>query len=205
MSKRACGKVNAGVFFKFPLQAQQEELRQEHQAHVPVPRGPGAVFVMIQAQFGFVFLETSFNWPARAADAHQFAHRSLWRSVAQRVFDFAVGLVAQQQPAFARGRPFRAQIDPEAREGRHQRPLLALGDSVGLPVQQALDFEQVLHRAAGLLQPPLGGTGFRPDLAGAGDFRQVIEVSGQFFQEGLVIAKGTITGNPATAKLLGRQ
>ena len=39
MSRRACGKVNAGVFFKLGLQAQQEQLRQEHQAHGSIDQG----------------------------------------------------------------------------------------------------------------------------------------------------------------------
>ena len=54
MSRRACGKVNAGVFFKFDLQPHQEQLRQEHQADVPMPRRPGAVFVVIQSELRFV-------------------------------------------------------------------------------------------------------------------------------------------------------
>src|SRR5674476_1438610 len=90
MSRRACGKVNAGVFFKLGLQAQQEQLRQEHQAHVPMPSGPGAVFVVIQSEFRFVFLKTAFNGPARATDAHQFAHRGRLRSVAQGIFDLSL-------------------------------------------------------------------------------------------------------------------
>ena len=65
-------------FFEFDLQAQQEQLGQEHQAHMPVPRLPRTVFVVIQSEFRFVFLETAFNGPARAADAYQFAHQSLW-------------------------------------------------------------------------------------------------------------------------------
>ena len=89
---------------------------------------------MIQSEFRFIFLEIAFNGPARAADAHQFAHGGLLRSVAQGVFDLAVGIVAQQQPAFALRSPFRAQIDLDAGEGRHQRPLFALGYFVGLPV-----------------------------------------------------------------------
>jgi hypothetical protein len=78
MSRRAWGKVNAGVFFKLDLQSHQEELRQEHQAYVPMPRRPGALFVMIQSELGFVFLETSFNRPARAADPHQLTQRGLF-------------------------------------------------------------------------------------------------------------------------------
>jgi hypothetical protein len=55
MSKRACGKVKAGVFFEFDLESYQEELGQEDQAHMAMPSGPGAVFVVIEAQFGFMF------------------------------------------------------------------------------------------------------------------------------------------------------
>ena len=205
MSRRAWGKVNAGVFFKLGLQAQQEQLRQEHQAHVPMPSGPGAVFVVIQSEFRFVFLKTAFYGPARATDAHQFAHRGRLRSVAQGIFDLAVGIVAHQQPAFAFRRPFRAQIDSEAREGRHQWPLFALGYFVGLPVPKRLDGEQLLYATAFLLPRRLGRARLGPDFSGAGDFRQVVEVFGQLFQERLVIAKGTITGDPVAAKLLGCQ
>jgi len=44
-------------------------LRQEHQTHVPMPRGPGAVFVMIPVPgIRFVFLETALM-ATRAAHA----------------------------------------------------------------------------------------------------------------------------------------
>src|ERR1017187_298540 len=63
MSRRAWGKVNAGVFFKLDLQSHQEELRQEHQAYVPMPRRPGAMFVMIQSELGLDHYEHR-SWTA---------------------------------------------------------------------------------------------------------------------------------------------
>src|SRR3989442_7597494 len=101
INRRAWGKVNAGVFFKFDLQADQEELCQEYQTHVPMPGGPGTVFVVVQSELGFIFLETPFNGPARSAHSNQFGHRGLFGSVADQIFDLAVGVVAQQQPSFA--------------------------------------------------------------------------------------------------------
>ena len=149
-------------------------MRQEDHLHVPMPGRPGAVFVMVQSEFGFVFLKTAFNGPARAADTHQLAHRGLLWSVAQGVFNLAVGIVAQQQPAFALRRPIRAQINPGPRESCYQWPFCALGDFVGLPVPERLDLEQLFYRAAFGLEGPPGGARFGPDFSGAGDVRQVI-------------------------------
>src|ERR1035441_3898639 len=157
-----------------------------------MPRGPGAVFVMVQSEIRFVFLETAFDRPARAAHPHQLVHRDRLRSVAQRKFDCAVGIVAQQQPAFTLRGSFRAQINPDAREGCHQRSFLALGYFVSLPVPQPFDLKQLRYRTAFLLQLRLGPARFGPDFSGAGDLRQVVKVFGQLFQKRLVIAKGTI-------------
>ena len=106
------------------------------------------MFVVVQSEFGLVFLEAAFNGPARPARSNQFLHRSVLGGVAQGVFDLVIGTVTQQQPALAFRSPFRAQVDPHPRKGRHQRALLSFRYFVSLPVQQRLGLEQFLDRAA---------------------------------------------------------
>ena len=54
------------MLLAFDLEAQQKQLSQEDQAHVPMPRGPGAVFVVVQPEFGFVFLKKQRSMGQRA-------------------------------------------------------------------------------------------------------------------------------------------
>ena len=71
---------------------------------------------------------------------------------------------------------------------------------MSLPVQQVLDFEQLLYCATfGFYL--LGDACFiDPNLARAGDLCLLVEVLGQLFQKRLVVPERAITGNPATFK-----
>ena len=65
------------------------------------------------------------------------------------------------------------------RRARRDRPLLSFGYFVSLPVQQVLDLEQLLDRAAFGFQLLGNARLFDPHLTCAGDLRQVIEIPGQ--------------------------
>src|SRR5574341_39876 len=70
-SVRACGSVKAGVFFEPNPQAQEEVEREEHVEHVPVPRRPGPVFIMIHADLALPVLEALLDRPAQGCRAAQ--------------------------------------------------------------------------------------------------------------------------------------
>ncbi|MBI4574619.1 MAG: DEAD/DEAH box helicase family protein, partial [candidate division NC10 bacterium] len=58
-------RVKAGVFFKPKPQAQQEVEREEHVEHVPVPRRPGPVLVLVHADLALPVLEALLDRPAQ--------------------------------------------------------------------------------------------------------------------------------------------
>ena len=81
---------------------------------------------------------------------------------AQRVFDLAAGVVAEQQPALTFRSPFSVQVDPHRRKSGHHRPVFPFGYFVGLPVERVLDLEQVLDGAALSFQLRIGPGLFDP-------------------------------------------
>src|SRR6516164_9927651 len=103
---------------------------------MPVPGGPGSVFVMIETQFGFVFLKTALDWPSSRTDSDEFSEAGALRGVAQSILDLAVGVIAQEERSFTLGSALAVQVDAHPGEAGDPRTLFPLSDLARLPVEQ---------------------------------------------------------------------
>ncbi|MBM3883875.1 MAG: hypothetical protein FJ387_29925, partial [Verrucomicrobia bacterium] len=104
--------------------------------HVPMPRRPTPMLVVVQTQLRFVFLETAFDRPSRRADPNQFTERLGLRRITQGILELAAWIIADQQPPLAGRRALGTHAHPHPRKARHQRTLGPLGQLARPPPQK---------------------------------------------------------------------
>lgn len=64
--------------------------------HLMMPSQPGPSFVVVHSHFALRLFERSFDWPAQAADPHEFGDRAMRGCIAQ--IEFLFGLHSQAAP-----------------------------------------------------------------------------------------------------------
>jgi hypothetical protein len=76
--------VNAGLFLKHELQANQKQVGQDRLSHMMMPPQPCPRFILIHSHFSLTFFQSRLDGPAQAADTHEFLQGTGEGRIAQK-------------------------------------------------------------------------------------------------------------------------
>ena len=95
---RTKGTVSNGVFFKAQPHPQHKVEGQEYECHVPMPGGPGAMFIAIHTNLPLAFLKALLDRPAHGGGFNHFGKRSPFRRIGNGVFDLSIVVLSKKEP-----------------------------------------------------------------------------------------------------------
>ena len=184
--------------------------------HMPVPGGPGTMFIFAHAGIAFAVFKTLLDSPAQRGGVCKLGKRHIFRGVGESIFDLPVGGATNQQPdgIFLRQSPMGRE-GPQAGDIRTDRAFRSFRYNQGMPDRLA-GFGELSHGFGLRLSPqdfePLGPrptaaiprkTHFglpQKDLGIGPDAGQIVELFRESSQESRVGTKGGITADPSSGK-----
>ena len=131
----ACGKVIAGVFFKFDSDSQEKMQPEKNIDHMSVPGGPGAMFIMIHPHLAFSFFKALLDGPPHDGGLTHLRERHIDGCIGEGEFGFPISSASDKKPnRIVLRQSISGWIDPEAGHLSNNRSLGAFGQDDRLPV-----------------------------------------------------------------------
>ena len=105
---------------------------------MPMPCGPGTVFIAIHADLPLDFLKALLDRPAYGGGLNQFGKRDLFGRIGDGEFDLSIVVLSKKEPLpIAYRQSVARQMDANAGHFCDDRPLGTLGNNHGIEGQTA--------------------------------------------------------------------